>query len=612
MTEGMEDLSTGPAPPPGSATPTTGSTDDTGQVPEEKPEETEAAGASGAEGAEGGGDDGDGEHLGAVGIVALPGTCCVCVEMEQINNCLHSEKICILPILACLLSLALCTAGLKWVFVDKIFEYEPPTHLEPKRIGQDPFIISVDPTLGITLSVSHPSPSTVSLTTAAAVTPGRPEVLVEELSTRGPNVPQSPGATQSDPAVTLKYNAERPTVPRQTPRPPSTQEVNDIDVPTISAASTTTTTKISSHVTRCSHSQRNYCVNGGECFTLEITPGSTKFLCRCPNEFTGDRCQNYVMASFYKAEELYQKRILTISGICIALLVVGIMCVVAYCKTKRRRKELHDRLRQSLRNKRNNNTNTGVGPNLATSARGRQISNLPLQDLQLINQCNGTTMKHAAEKEAETETTFSTSKYEPTTFTHISSQRFVNSPASPASPPSEMSAPLSSLAVSVPSVALSPSGEEERPLLLRQANTKSSGRDEQKRSSAHYNHGHVAHSLPSSPLFATDNATNYQVTGNHDDDDAAGAAGQTFSETIGHTNNNVPTEREGVTNGHLLRDVASSVSDVEEEEEFAPFLTTGHRLLLRAMHSSRTNSASCDDDVLVKSSTNKLHPVAAV
>ncbi|XP_035464762.2 pro-neuregulin-1, membrane-bound isoform isoform X1 [Scophthalmus maximus] len=615
MTEGMEDLSTGPAPPPGSATPTTGSTDDTGQVPEEKPEETEAAGASGAEGAEGGGDDGDGEHLGAVGIVALPGTCCVCVEMEQINNCLHSEKICILPILACLLSLALCTAGLKWVFVDKIFEYEPPTHLEPKRIGQDPFIISVDPTLGITLSVSHPSPSTVSLTTAAAVTPGRPEVLVEELSTRGPNVPQSPGATQSDPAVTLKYNAERPTVPRQTPRPPSTQEVNDIDVPTISAASTTTTTKISSHVTRCSHSQRNYCVNGGECFTLEITPGSTKFLCRCLAGFTGHRCEQAVLKTVSdpkQAEELYQKRILTISGICIALLVVGIMCVVAYCKTKRRRKELHDRLRQSLRNKRNNNTNTGVGPNLATSARGRQISNLPLQDLQLINQCNGTTMKHAAEKEAETETTFSTSKYEPTTFTHISSQRFVNSPASPASPPSEMSAPLSSLAVSVPSVALSPSGEEERPLLLRQANTKSSGRDEQKRSSAHYNHGHVAHSLPSSPLFATDNATNYQVTGNHDDDDAAGAAGQTFSETIGHTNNNVPTEREGVTNGHLLRDVASSVSDVEEEEEFAPFLTTGHRLLLRAMHSSRTNSASCDDDVLVKSSTNKLHPVAAV
>lgn len=40
------------------------------------------------------------------------------------------------------------------------------------------------------------------------------------------------------------------------------------------------------------------------------------------------------LSSFSEPEELYQKRILTISGICIALLVVGIMCVVAYCKTK--------------------------------------------------------------------------------------------------------------------------------------------------------------------------------------------------------------------------------------------------------------------------------------
>ncbi|MGH0147815.1 UNVERIFIED_CONTAM: hypothetical protein FKN15_042228 [Acipenser sinensis] len=37
---------------------------------------------------------------------------------------------------------------------------------------------------------------------------------------------------------------------------------------------------------------------------------------------------------FTEAEELYQKRVLTITGICVALLVVGIVCVVAYCKTK--------------------------------------------------------------------------------------------------------------------------------------------------------------------------------------------------------------------------------------------------------------------------------------
>ncbi|XP_027132385.1 pro-neuregulin-1, membrane-bound isoform isoform X7 [Larimichthys crocea] len=343
--------------------------------------------------------------------------------MEQINHCLHSEKICILPILACLLSLALCTAGLKWVFVDKIFEYEPPTHLDPKPIGQGPITVS-DPTLGLTVLIPHSS--TVSLTTANAITPGHPDVLVKEKSTQGPYVAQSPRVTLSDHTFTMRYNNERPTVPKQTSNSQTTQELNDIIVSTISA---TSTAKTSSHVTRCSDSQRNYCVNGGECFTLEIMPGSTKFLCRCPNEFTGDRCQNYVMASFYKAEELYQKRILTISGICIALLVVGIMCVVAYCKTKKQRKKLHDRLRQSLRNKRNNNANTGIDPNLASSARGHQISNLPLQDLQHINQCNGMVMQHATEK--ETETTFSTSKYalsahEATTFTHISSQSWSN------------------------------------------------------------------------------------------------------------------------------------------------------------------------------------------
>ncbi|XP_030005738.1 pro-neuregulin-1, membrane-bound isoform isoform X3 [Sphaeramia orbicularis] len=609
MTEGMEDISAGPAPPPGSPA---GSTVDTGQVPEEKPEETEAAGESREEGEEegtaeegggGGGSGDDGERSGALGIVALPGTCCVCVEMEQINNCLHSEKICILPILACLLSLALCTAGLKWVFVDKIFEYEPPTHLDPKRIGQDPIIISVDPTLGLTMSLPHSSsPSTISMTTAITVTPGRPEVLVEEKSTRGPFVP--PKVTQSDSSVTMKYNAVKPTNPKQT-----TQEFNNNIIPTISATSTTTTLKTSSHVTRCSDSQKNYCVNGGECFTLEIMPGSTKFLCRCPNEFTGDRCQNYVMASFYKhlgiefmeAEELYQKRILTIAGICIALLVVGIMCVVAYCKTKKQRKKLHDRLKQSLRRKRNSK---------ASSSRGRPSANMPLQDLQLVNQCNGITMEHAADK--DTETTFSTSKYalsahEATALTNISSQRFVpdvTSPATPGSPPSEMSAPLSSLAISVPSVALSPSGEEERPLLLsRQPHKSSSARDDQKRTSAHYNHGHVAHSAPSSPSLAKEHGGGYRTPGDRD--------AHALAQTLAHTNNNITdygTKR--VANGHVLYNVESGgdvtlESEGEEPQgEHTPFLIRDSTpaLLLRAVDGSRTNPASANHDLMVQAS----------
>ncbi|XP_005751377.1 pro-neuregulin-1, membrane-bound isoform isoform X1 [Pundamilia nyererei] len=619
MTEGMEEVSAGPAPPFGSVSPT-GSTVDTRQVPEEKPEETEAAGESGEEAiegtAEGGGAGDDGEHVGAFGIVTLPEACCVCIEMEQINNCLHSEKICILPILACLLSLALCTAGLKWVFVDKIFEYEPPSHLDPKPIGQDPIIIPVEPTLGITVSFPHATPSNNSLTTTFTLTPEHPEVSVEDKSTQQPHVSQS--SRVIEPAVTLKYNAEHYTTPKQTPQRKSTQKSHSHHQ-TISTISTSTTAKTSSHVTRCSDSQRNYCVNGGECFTLEIIPGSTKFLCRCLAGFTGHRCEQAVLKNVSdpkQAEELYQKRILTITGICIALLVVGIMCVVAYCKTKKQRKKLRDRLRQRLRNKRKN-TSTGIDSNVANSTTGRPNSNLPLQDLQLIGQHNGKTMKHTAEK--ETETNLSTSKYtlsvhNPTTLTNISSQRFVpvmatsesqNSLATPGSPPSEISAPISSLAISVPSVTLSPSGEEERPLLHQLH--KSSSRDVQKRTSSHYNHGHVADSLPSSPLFAMEN-TDYQTI---QDTRAASYMFSIAPVKLINTNNNVSDCSNNSVTDHVvdylrLNGDSILVSDTEEPQgEHIPFLSADRNtvLLLRAVDSGRTNPASPNDDLPVKSSS---------
>lgn len=185
--------------------------------------------------------------------------------------------------------------------------------------------------------------------------------------------------------------------------------------------------------------------------------------------------------------------------------------------------------------------------------------------------------------------------------------------ATPGSPPSEMSAPLSSLAISVPSVALSPSGEEERPLLLSKTGQshKSSSR-EQKRNSAHYNHGHVASSLPPSPLFTMENG-NYQIIGDHD----------TTAASLLNKNNNIDncsTKRAGVTDGHLPCNVESGdesmlMSETEEPQgEHTPFLTTVSTtvLLLRAMDSCRTNPASPNDDLQVKSScsTTKQDPVA--
>lgn len=178
-----------------------------------------------------------------------------------------------------------------------------------------------------------------------------------------------------------------------------------------------------------------------------------------------------------------------------------------------------------------------------------------------------------------------------------------------------MSAPLSSLAISVPSVAVSPSAEEERPLLLaatRQPH-KSSGRED-KRNSAHYNHGHEAHSLPSSPRFTKQNG-DYQLTGDH----AATAAVQELVNT--NNNNDYRTKIPGVNNGHTSDKVQSksdSLLEGETEEEpqgdATPFLAieSSVTLLLRAMERSRTNPASPKDDLQVgsPSATTKLDPCA--
>nr|XP_023486697.1 pro-neuregulin-1, membrane-bound isoform isoform X2 [Equus caballus] len=348
------------------------------------------------------------------------------------------------------------------------------------------------------------------------------------------------------------------------------------------SSSTSTSTTGTSHLVKCAEKEKTFCVNGGECFMVKDLSNPSRYLCKCPNEFTGDRCQNYVMASFYKAEELYQKRVLTITGICIALLVVGIMCVVAYCKTKKQRKKLHDRLRQSLRSERNNMVNIANGPH---------HPNPPPENVQLVNQYvskNVISSEHIVEREVET--SFSTSHYtstahHSTTVTqtpshswsnghtesiiseshsvimmssvensrHSSptggprgrlngmggprecnsflrharetpdsyrdsphSERYVSAmttparmspvdfhtPSSPKSPPSEMSPPVSSTTVSMPSMAVSPFVEEERPLLLVTPPRLREKYDHhpQQFNSFHHNPAHESNSLPPSPL----------------------------------------------------------------------------------------------------------------
>ncbi|KAM9586897.1 pro-neuregulin-1, membrane-bound isoform 3-T3 [Morphnus guianensis] len=349
------------------------------------------------------------------------------------------------------------------------------------------------------------------------------------------------------------------------------------------SSSTSTSTTGTSHLTKCDVKQKAFCVNGGECYMVKDLPNPPRYLCRCQPGFTGARCTETLPMKIQnqeKAEELYQKRVLTITGICIALLVVGIMCVVAYCKTKKQRKKLHDRIRQSLRSERNNVMNLANGPH---------HPNPPPDNVQLVNYVSKNVISSEHVIERETETSFSTSHYTSTTHHSVTvtqtpshswsnghtesilseshsvlvsssmensrhtspvgprgrlngisgpregnsflrharetpdsyrdsphSERYVSAmttparmspvdfhtPTSPKSHPSKMLPLASSLTISVPSVAVSPFVEEERPLLLVTPPRLREKYDHhlQQFNSFHHNAAHESNSLPPSPL----------------------------------------------------------------------------------------------------------------
>ncbi|XP_048028006.1 pro-neuregulin-1, membrane-bound isoform isoform X3 [Megalobrama amblycephala] len=457
---------------------------------------------------------------------------------------------------------------------------------------------------------------------------------------------------------------------------------------TKTATSTTPSAKTSSHMTPCSETEREFCVNGGKCYTLEVTPGNIRHLCRCPPGFTGNRCHTrdpVRVVDPKQAEELYQKRVLTITGICIALLVVGIMCVVAYCKTKKQRKKLHDRLRQSLRERN-------------AAAKGPQQPHPPPENLQLVNHYMPKNPipphMHVTDREAETSLStneFTSSTHPSSAVTHSSSQcwsngkpdsmvsdshavlvksslencrhgtpghrgrlnatggvhqlndylknsretqgscrdspyseRYVSamttptrlspmgllSPVTPSSPPSEMSAPLSSLATSVPSMATSPSGEEERPLLFRTPpilRDKSSSNQGQKghnlHNSAHYNHGLDLPSPPAGPLHIAEHEE-YESSQQYTSTAAVAAPSSPPHSPSAAAQRSTRTQSSGQAAPEPVSgsnsESSSSESETEDERvgEDTPFLglqnplaTAGGSVVLDGLEGSRTNPA---------------------
>ncbi|XP_041086119.1 pro-neuregulin-1, membrane-bound isoform-like isoform X6 [Polyodon spathula] len=606
MSEGADETSPGPPTPPCAADAAATDSPLFASTAQENTPEVSAA------------TEGVAEENRALGLAGLAATCCICMETAQVRSCLNSEKICVLPILACLISLALCTAGLKWVFVDKIFE--PHTHLDPNRIGQDP-VIYADQTLVPTgeppaahtsVLPSHSTGQTVQVKVDPSVAPDP----VHNPTFSSPTSALTLLTTPANQRPLTTPNVKGPT----TGHPLQTVETNIIKIPKL--PTTTAPTLGTGHVIKCSDSEKNYCVNGGECFILNTIPSKTKYLCR------------------------------------------------------KQRKKLHDRLRQSLRSERNNMNNLANGPH---------HPNPPTESVQLVIQ-HASKITMTADHIIETETSFSTSQYSSTTChatpvtqtsshswnngntecmtsqsrsalvtssmgtngqtgpvghrgrlngtgcardlttylknTQDSPESYKDSPhseryvsamttpnrmspvelQSPLSPSSEMSPPLSSLATSVPSMAISPLVEDERPLLLvtpprvrekRNDNTNSS----QQRNSAHYNHGLEAHSPPPSPLRIVED-DEYETTQEYEPQQPAKKVANGRRAKRTKLNGHIPHKLE--SDSDSSSESSSSESETEDERigEDTPFLSIQNPMAanlesapaFRLADSSRTNT----------------------
>ncbi|XP_016100387.1 pro-neuregulin-2, membrane-bound isoform-like isoform X5 [Sinocyclocheilus grahami] len=355
---------------------------------------------------------------------------------------------------------------------------------------------------------------------------------------------------------------------------------------------TTTLSPGSGHARRCNESEKAYCVNGGDCYYIH---GINRLSCKCPNDFTGDRCQTYVMASFYQslgiefmeAEELYQKRVLTITGICVALLVVGIVCVVAYCKTnlppRKQRKKMHNHLRQNIyvdhpnRNLANGPNHPGPGP-----------EEIPMVDYISKNvPATERVIRHGAEAPFPGSRQSSRS-HNSSTRAHSSSHRYVSALTTPARlspvdfhyslppqvPTFQITSPNASHALSLPPAAHTPyPPEEDQPLLrryqvpLHEARGHEPYRQQQRGSYLRDSTG----SLPSSPYRLTQEEE-YEST-------------QEYLSSMEQPKRSSRSWRRSRLNGHVAprgyqpsRDLGSrsclSDSDSEEEEgESTPFLS---------------------------------------
>ncbi|XP_037128022.1 pro-neuregulin-3, membrane-bound isoform isoform X4 [Syngnathus acus] len=314
----------------------------TGAVILEEPEPSGTSGASGARG------EGPARNRGPLGCALWPR---------------QQTWLCVVPLLIGFIGLGLSLMLLKWIVVGTVRDYVPTDLVDANRIGQDPIFLSKP-------SGIPKGPETTTTTTTATNTPiadykpktvtvGRGRTRSTETSTANPRTSGASGSL----ATPRNHGNRNGRVPMWT------SEHTTTGATTTTAAhrhghhktpSPTVPPLRSEHFKPCHDKDLAYCLNGGECFVIETLGGPHKH-CKCREGYQGIRCDQFLPKTdsilsdpmdhlgieFMESREVYQRQLLSITSIAMAIGLLGVLCVALYCRNKHRREKLQAHLKEN-------------------------------------------------------------------------------------------------------------------------------------------------------------------------------------------------------------------------------------------------------------------------
>ncbi|XP_019715940.1 pro-neuregulin-3, membrane-bound isoform isoform X2 [Hippocampus comes] len=303
--------------------------------------------------------------------------------------------LCMVPLLIGFIGLGLSLMLLKWIVVGTVRDYVPTDLVDANRIGQDPIFLSKPS--GVPKGPETTTTATTTTTTTITTTPtvdhapktvtaGRGRTRSTVTTTANPRTGGASGSLAT-PRKHANRNGRLPvgfTAPPRTnlrtstPSPSNPTVLHDstqmwTSEHTTAGATTTAAHRRGHHKTPsptvpplrsehfkpCHDKDLAYCLNGGECFVIETLSGPHKH-CKCREGYQGIRCDqflpktdsilsdpNHLGIEFMESKEVYQRQLLSITSIAMAIGLLGVLCVVLYCRNKRRREKLQAHLKES-------------------------------------------------------------------------------------------------------------------------------------------------------------------------------------------------------------------------------------------------------------------------